>query len=653
MSDSEEEKFPPTKARKFENASELLPLKIDGKLVRRFKADDNLEDDIKQEIESVTSEAPVIKKSEPQKELTVHELLCKQKRLLDEAKLDISTSAHALVYDPQEHYGKLRQLYKYCIGEDIDYLIRESIQKVAIASLTEVFVSIVPGYQIRTLTEEEQKQKMKAETRKILQFEQNLLNNYQKFLSMLENNAMKLIKTEVGKEASFTAKLGVLSTKCLRQLLAKLPHFNGASDIISCLVHLAASPNETVVEEACAAISDAFKDDNLLIISTHGAKAIADCVNKKKGHVAPHLVFTLLSLNLKLINRSALDSKQEESSKSKPNQHISKQTRKRNKRKKKIEDPLREAEAAERLSVLSQRATETMKYVFMTYFRILKRMTTTALLAPVLQGLTKFGHLINVEFFEDLVHSLSNIVDQKHLKLIDSLGCIKTVCIILSGEGQALNIDPLKFYNTFYSIMPNLVFQDEEALIGQIRFLTDCLNMLLIKRRRLVSIKRVASFVKRLLLISILLPTRCVISILSILRFIFVAHPGLLSLLDGNDEENIANGIFQPDSSDPDCSNGMSTDFIKELTLLSKHPDKTVNVFAKNLLHQLPSNGLHRLNAQIANAAPNDWLDAEVNVVESPFKNVVKKFCQKNKIAFTSNNVCSTMLRFLEESNSR
>lgn len=56
-----------------------------------------------------------------------------------------------------------------------------------------------------------------------------------------------------------------------------------------------------MVEEACAAISDAFKDDNLLIISTHGAKAIADCVNKKKGHVAPHLVFTLLSLNLKVI----------------------------------------------------------------------------------------------------------------------------------------------------------------------------------------------------------------------------------------------------------------------------------------------------------------------------------------------------------------
>lgn len=56
-----------------------------------------------------------------------------------------------------------------------------------------------------------------------------------------------------------------------------------------------------------------------------------------------------------------------------------------------------------------------MKHVFMTYFRILKRMPNTALLGPVLEGLAKFAHMINVEFFEDLVSSLNDIVDQKVL----------------------------------------------------------------------------------------------------------------------------------------------------------------------------------------------------------------------------------------------
>lgn len=54
-----------------------------------------------------------------------------------------------------------------------------------------------------------------------------------------------------------------------------------------------------------------------------------------------------------------------------------------------------------------------MNHVFMTYFRILKRMPTTSLLEPVLEGLAKFAHLINIEFFEDLVDSLSEIVDKK------------------------------------------------------------------------------------------------------------------------------------------------------------------------------------------------------------------------------------------------
>lgn len=40
-------------------------------------------------------------------------------------------------------------------------------------------------------------------------------------------------------------------------------------------------------------------------------------------------------------------------------------------------------------------------------------MPNTSLLRPVLEGLSKFAHMINVEFFEDLVSSLSDIVDQK------------------------------------------------------------------------------------------------------------------------------------------------------------------------------------------------------------------------------------------------
>jgi nucleolar complex protein 3 len=128
-------------------------------------------------------------------------------------------------------------------------------------------------------------------------------------------------------------------------------------------------------------------------------------------------------------------------------------------------------------------ATETMKYLFTTYFRILKRMPTTALLPPVLEGLAKFAHFINVDFFEDLVATMSELVEQKvglavgslysvlvempspiqHLKVSEILHCTKTVCVVLSGEGQALNIDPLRFYTTIYNVLPCLPFQSTDG----------------------------------------------------------------------------------------------------------------------------------------------------------------------------------------------
>lgn len=37
--------------------------------------------------------------------------------------------------------------------------------------------------------------------------------------------------------------------------------------------------------------------------------------------------------------------------------------------------------------------------------------------------------------------------------------CVRTICIILSGEGKALNIDPLKFYKQLYTIIPSIAFQ--------------------------------------------------------------------------------------------------------------------------------------------------------------------------------------------------
>lgn len=58
-------------------------------------------------------------------------------------------------------------------------------------------------------------------------------------------------------------------------------------------------------------------------------------------------------------------------------------------------------------------ATETMKHVFQCYFSVLKRVPNVALLEPVLEGLSKFAHLLGVEFFEDIVLTMEGLVDRE------------------------------------------------------------------------------------------------------------------------------------------------------------------------------------------------------------------------------------------------
>lgn len=145
-------------------------------------------------------------------------------------------------------------------------------------------------------------------------------------------------------------------------------------------------------------------------------KAISHYVNIKDGHVLPQLLYVFLSLQIQNVETNAKAEQLEKKNKKKKllqNQHFSRKEKKNLKKKRKIEDPLEEAEAVEKISTKLKLATETMNFVFMTYFRVLKRMPTTLLIEPVLEGLAKFAHLINVDFFEDLISTLGDLIALK------------------------------------------------------------------------------------------------------------------------------------------------------------------------------------------------------------------------------------------------
>ena len=50
--------------------------------------------------------------------------------------------------------------------------------------------------------------------------------------------------------------------------------------------------------------------------------------------------------------------------------------------------------------------------MFLIYFKILKTNANLKLIPSVLEGLAKFAHLISLEFFDDLITVLHQMVEQ-------------------------------------------------------------------------------------------------------------------------------------------------------------------------------------------------------------------------------------------------
>jgi nucleolar complex protein 3 len=96
--------------------------------------------------------------------------------------------------------------------------------------------------------------------------------------------------------------------------------------------------------------------------------------------------------------------------------------------------------------------TETLKLLFALYFRILKNPRPTPLLPAVLHGISKFAHLVNIDFFKDLMQVLKDLISQEsydasgptqvlsndtriiHHRLL----CIATAFELLSGQGAMI-----------------------------------------------------------------------------------------------------------------------------------------------------------------------------------------------------------------------
>ncbi|XP_022110470.1 nucleolar complex protein 3 homolog isoform X2 [Acanthaster planci] len=569
----------------------------------RVTEDDDIIQDIDMKAQDVVEEKPVLPA------LSTVELFTLRERKLAQRKQRIASLSHAVLTDPEQNVNKLKDLRLMLEEKERDVIV--TVQKLVMVSLVEVFKDIVPGYRIREWGEKAKAVELSKEVKKKRDFEEGLLKQYKAYLSFLEKlsrghkKSKKQIRKEQEGKLTFDLpdgakrSLSEVAVRCLCTLMTSLHHFNYRTNIINVVVSLLTSENEEICNTCCLNIRQLFKTDHLGEAVLDAVRFISRLVRSHNYSVSPKIMNTFLSLKIKDV---ALPEEEEKKKKliekREKLKKMSRSQRKHQKRLVEVEKELQATEASENKNKRKKLHTEIIQSVFATYFRILKKASNSVLLSSVLEGLSKFAHLINIDFFDDLVKVLYTLIDSGDLTYRDSLHCVLTAFLILSGQGDVLNIDPTKFYTLLYVTMPQVHAGESCA---DAKLILDCIDAMIIKRHKQVTFQRVLAFLKRLATLSLQMMPNGILGYGCAVRDIMKWYPKSDLLLDS---ESFGSGTFLPELPEAEHCNAQST-ALWELHLLKRHYHPTVKAYSDHLSKGSPLMGagtipvdVSRLSAQ-------------------------------------------------------
>uniref|UniRef100_A0A8C8AM44 Nucleolar complex protein 3 homolog n=1 Tax=Otus sunia TaxID=257818 RepID=A0A8C8AM44_9STRI len=498
--------------------------------------------------------------------LTPEEMAAQRRQKLQERKMHIAALASAILSEPDNNIKKLKELRAMLMEQDPNVAV--IVRKLVMVSLMEIFKDIAPSYKIRPLTEAEKATKVKKETQKLREFEEGLVSQYKFYLENLEQTIKDWKQRKLKKSNVISLKaykgLAEIAVKCLCELLVALPHFNFHNNIIVLIVPL---------------MNDASK----MVLKVFLHLRIKEVeLQKDSEDIAPKKKFMTYKEKRK---------------------NLSRMQRKWKKAEEKLERELLEAEASESKEKKLKLHTETLNIVFVTYFRILKKAQKSPLLPAVLEGLAKFAHLINVEFFDDLLIVLHSLIASGGLSYRESLHCVLSAFHILSGQGDVLNIDPMKFYTHLYKTLFSLHAggtNDDTGIVLQ------CMDVMFAKRRKQVSQQRALAFLKRLSTLALHVLPNSSVGILATNRVLMQTFPKMDLLLDN---ESQGSGVYLPELEEPEHCNAQNT-ALWELHLLQRHYHPMVQKFAAHLIVGAPTEGSGALSLDLSQRPATELFEA-------------------------------------------
>lgn len=385
-----------------EEVDEGLPIKV-GNLLQRVPRKKLKEDQTKTPKSKLEA---LIYEKQVEADVAPHERLMNLKE-------EIARHATQLQDDPEENRISLTVLCRYADSEEF------ASSMLAIGALVPVFKSLAPSYKIRELSEVEKKEKVSKEVARLRNFEEIFTKSYQSFLGRLEILCRRYISMTESKHEVLWGSTAIDASCELCE--SSLKYFNFNSELFSIPIRVigqkSKDPSFGALHTKCIrTIENLLKDD-----SDHGSisleitKLISLKVKKLNFRVDESMLNILLSLSvLQDVNTFPASLGTGRSLKTK-RVHLSKKERKALRDTKAIEEEMRRAEQATTAKEREQNQSLIIQNILKLYLGILRNSTENGnkarhLVGSVLEGLSKFGPMANVELVGDFLVVLKEIM---------------------------------------------------------------------------------------------------------------------------------------------------------------------------------------------------------------------------------------------------
>jgi nucleolar complex protein 3 len=592
----------PRKGKKKEKENTRLPIKTAEGLIQQVEAPEEVED----------AESDLAWLSEGTEEDIAEEKVEEKptvpiRQQIREAKEEMARIALLLNEDPEENAGAFKSLAQFVQAQNT------TIKKLALATQLAVYKDIIPGYRIRPLSEEDMETKVSKEVRRLRAYEQALVGAYQVYIRELAKLAQS---GKGGRSEDGEPSLGSVAISCTCALLVAVPHFNFRGELLKILVgKLSTRKVDEDFVKCRGTIETLFRNDEDGTPSLDAVSLITKMMKSRSYRVDESVLNTFL--HLRLLSEFSWKASQNHIDRPKKEDggfggkklkekkvFRTKKQRKMLKEQKVIEKEMVQADATVSHEERDRMQAETLKLVFVAYFRILK-MRSPHLMGAVLEGLARYAHLINQDFFGDLLEALKDLIrhteaeddgelvedaDEEDAKVArnltrEALLCTITAFALLEGQDAAkaqatLNLDLSFFITHLYRTLYPLSLNPDIELSSKSLHLPDpsspspssanpkinlqTTTVLLLRSLTALLLPptssnstpplRLAAFTHALLTTALHTPEKSTLALLGLMQQVTKKHAKRIAAL-WHSEERRGDGTFDPLSEDVEGSN--------------------------------------------------------------------------------------------------